>query len=141
MRQICPRFILKFYSQYQVSYSDEGQMFVEFVIQNQFFSFSLKEFAQILDIPCEGAWCSFPIDGGSVSWHMVISFWQGQYQTNLPSIEDIISSIRINRDSQVCRILHEEEINVLEYQILTREIEPTLKPLEEIIRENVFCWG
>ncbi|GJU02639.1 retrovirus-related pol polyprotein from transposon TNT 1-94 [Tanacetum coccineum] len=61
------------------------------------------------------------------------------YQTNLPSIEDIISSIRIDRDGQVCRIRHEEEIDVLEYQVLTREIEPALKPLEEIIRENVFC--
>ncbi|GJX46579.1 hypothetical protein Tco_0271769 [Tanacetum coccineum] len=41
----------------------------------------------------------------------------------------------------VHRIRHEEEIDVLEYQVLTREIEPTLKPLEEIIRENVFCLG
>ncbi|GJU99954.1 reverse transcriptase domain-containing protein [Tanacetum coccineum] len=65
----------------------------------------------------------------------------GPYQTNPPSIEDIISSIRIDREGQVCRICHEEEIDVLEYQVLTREIEPTLKPLEEIIRENVFCLG
>ncbi|GJV01334.1 retrovirus-related pol polyprotein from transposon TNT 1-94 [Tanacetum coccineum] len=36
-------------------------------------------------------------------------------------------------DGQVRRIRHEEEIDVLEYQVLTREIEPTLKPLEEII--------
>ncbi|GJT22478.1 hypothetical protein Tco_0892415 [Tanacetum coccineum] len=33
------------------------------------------------------------------------------------------------------------DINVLEYQVLTREIEPTLKPLVEIIRENDFCLG
>ncbi|GJZ58614.1 hypothetical protein Tco_0614108 [Tanacetum coccineum] len=65
----------------------------------------------------------------------------GPYQTNHPSIEDIISSIRINREGQVRRIRHEEEIDVLDYQILTREIIPTLKPLEEIIRENVFCLG
>ncbi|GKC63990.1 hypothetical protein Tco_1096588 [Tanacetum coccineum] len=57
----------------------------------------------------------------------------GPYQTNLPSIEDIILSIRIDRDGQVCRIRHEEKIDVLEYQVLTHEIEPTLKPLEEII--------
>ncbi|GKF88819.1 hypothetical protein Tco_0262782, partial [Tanacetum coccineum] len=63
----------------------------------------------------------------------------GPYQTNLPPIEDIISSIRVDRDGQVRRIRHEAEIDVLEYQVLTREIEPTLKPLEEIIRENVFC--
>ncbi|GJY89161.1 hypothetical protein Tco_0503789 [Tanacetum coccineum] len=36
----------------------------------------------------------------------------GPYQTNLPSIEDIISSIRIDRDGQVRRIRHEEEIDV-----------------------------
>ncbi|GJS27581.1 hypothetical protein Tco_0488201 [Tanacetum coccineum] len=65
----------------------------------------------------------------------------GPYQTNLPSPDDIILSIRIDREGQVRRIRHEEEIDVLEYQVLTREIEPTLKHLEEIIRENVFCLG
>ncbi|GKA64966.1 pentatricopeptide repeat-containing protein, partial [Tanacetum coccineum] len=65
----------------------------------------------------------------------------GPYQTNPPSIEDIISSIRIDREGQVCRIRHEEEIDVYDYQILTHEIIPTLKPLEEIIRENIFCLG
>ncbi|GJR24214.1 ribonuclease H-like domain-containing protein [Tanacetum coccineum] len=44
----------------------------------------------------------------------------GPYQLNPPSIEDIISSIRIDREGQVRRIRHGEEIDVLEYQILTR---------------------
>ncbi|GKD47939.1 hypothetical protein Tco_1276915 [Tanacetum coccineum] len=135
--QICPRFILEFYSQYRVSYSDEGQMFVEFVIQNQFFFYSLEEFSQILDIPCEGA-CVF-----TDRWRLDELVYgipsDGPYQTNLPFIEDIILTIRIDRDGQVCRIRHKEEIYVLEYQFITREIEPTLKPLEEIIWENVFC--
>ncbi|GKA10988.1 hypothetical protein Tco_0690421 [Tanacetum coccineum] len=61
-------------------------------------------------------------------------------QTN-SFLEDIISFFRINREGQVRRIHHEEEIDVLDYQILTREIIPTLKPLEEIIRENIFCLG
>nr|GEW48294.1 hypothetical protein [Tanacetum cinerariifolium] len=65
----------------------------------------------------------------------------GPYQTNPPSFDDIISTIRIDREGQARRIHHEEEIDVQEYQVLTREIEPTLKPLEEIIRENVFCLG
>ncbi|GJT38073.1 retrovirus-related pol polyprotein from transposon TNT 1-94 [Tanacetum coccineum] len=137
--QICPRFILEFYSQFQLTYSDEGQMFVEFVIQNQLFSFSLEDFAQILNVPCEGA-CVF-----SDRWRVDELVYgiplDGPYQTNLPPVEDIISSIRVNRNGQVRRIRHEEEIDVLEYQVLTREIEPTLKPLEEIIQENVFCLG
>ncbi|GJY42533.1 pentatricopeptide repeat-containing protein [Tanacetum coccineum] len=126
-------------SQYRLSYSDEGQMFVEFVIQNQLFSYSLENFAQILDVPCEGA-CVF-----TDRWRLDELAYgipsDGPYQTNPPSIEDIILSIRIDREGQVRRIRHEEEIDVHDYQILTREIIPTLKPLEEIIRENVFCLG
>ncbi|GJU89345.1 hypothetical protein Tco_1301768 [Tanacetum coccineum] len=34
-----------------------------------------------------------------------------------------------------------KKIDVQDYQILTREIVSTLKLLEEIIRENVFCLG
>ncbi|GKA24713.1 hypothetical protein Tco_0710746 [Tanacetum coccineum] len=113
-------------------------MFIEFVIQNQFFSYSLEEFAQILDIPCEGA-CVFT-DKWSLDELAYCVPTDGPYQTNSPSPDDIISSIRIDREGQVHRIYHEEEINVLEYQVLTREIEPTLKP-QEIIQENVFCLG
>ncbi|GJX26976.1 hypothetical protein Tco_0233272 [Tanacetum coccineum] len=114
-------------------------MFIEFVIQNQFFSYSLEDFAQILDIPCEGA-CVFT-DKWSLDELAYGVPADGPYQTNPPSPDDIILSIRIDREGQVRRIRHEEEIDVHEYQILTREIVPTLKPLEEIIRENVFCLG
>ncbi|GJS41289.1 hypothetical protein Tco_0566332 [Tanacetum coccineum] len=114
-------------------------MFIEFVIQNQFFSYSLEEFGQILDIPCEGA-CVFT-DKWSLDELAYGVPMDGPYQTNPPSPNDIISSIGIDREGQVRRIRHEEEIDVLEYQVLTREIELTLKPLEEIIRENVFCLG
>ncbi|GKD91464.1 hypothetical protein Tco_1366971 [Tanacetum coccineum] len=129
--QICPRFILELYSQYQINYSDEGEMFIEFVIQNQFFSYSLKEFAQILGIPCEGA-CVFT-DKWSLDELAYGVPTDGPYQTNPPSPDDIISYIRIDREGQVHRIRHKEEIDVLEYQVLTREIEPTLRYLEEII--------
>nr|GEX80705.1 cytochrome P450 [Tanacetum cinerariifolium]GEY69756.1 cytochrome P450 [Tanacetum cinerariifolium] len=106
-------------------------MFVEFVIHNQFFSYSLKDFGQILNIPCEGA-CAFT-DRWSLDELAYRVPSDGPYQTNPSSPDDIISSIRFDREGQVCRIRHEEEINVQEYQVLTREIEPTLKPLEEII--------
>ncbi|GJV45361.1 hypothetical protein Tco_1429897 [Tanacetum coccineum] len=65
----------------------------------------------------------------------------GPYQTNPPSPEDIILFIRNDREGQVTRIHHEQEIDVQDHQILTREIVSTLKPLEEIIWENVFCLG
>ncbi|GJU09322.1 hypothetical protein Tco_1131718 [Tanacetum coccineum] len=93
--QICPRFILEFYSQYQINYSDEGQMFIEFVIQNQFFSYSLEEFAQILNIPCEGA-CVFT-DKWSLDELANGVPTDGPYQTNPPSPDDIISYILIEK--------------------------------------------
>ncbi|GJU90650.1 hypothetical protein Tco_1303073 [Tanacetum coccineum] len=137
--QIYPRFILEFYSQYQINYSDEGRMFIEFVIQNHFFSYSLEEFAQILDIPYEGA-CVFT-DKWSLDELAYGVPTYGPYQTNHPSLDDIISYIRIDREGQVRRIRYEQEIDVHDHQILTREIVPTLKPLEEIIRQNVFYLG
>ncbi|GKA09853.1 hypothetical protein Tco_0689286 [Tanacetum coccineum] len=114
-------------------------MFIEFVIQNQFFSYSLEEFAQILDIPCEGA-CVFT-DKWSLDELAYGVPTDGPYQTNLPFPNDIILSIRIDQEGQVTHIHHEEEIDVHDHQILTRKIMPTLKPLEEIIWENVFCLG
>ncbi|GJR48805.1 hypothetical protein Tco_1316908 [Tanacetum coccineum] len=96
-------------------------MFVEFVIQNQFFSFSLEDFAQILDIPCEGA-CVFT-DRWSLDELAYGAPSEGPYQTNLPFPDDIISYIREDREGQVTRIRHKEEIEVQDYQILTREID------------------
>nr|GEU40115.1 cytochrome P450 [Tanacetum cinerariifolium] len=114
-------------------------MFVEFVIQNQFFSYSLEDFSQILEIPCEGA-CVFT-DRWSLDELAYGVPPEGPYQTNLPSPDDIISYIREDREGQATRIRHKEETEVQNYQILTREIMSTLKPLEEIIQENVFCLG
>nr|GEW73790.1 copia protein [Tanacetum cinerariifolium] len=48
---------------------------------------------------------------------------------------------RKSNSGQITRIRHQEEIDVQEYEVLTREIKLTLKPLEEIIWENVFCLG
>ncbi|GJZ03125.1 hypothetical protein Tco_0521086 [Tanacetum coccineum] len=109
-------------------------MFVEFVIQNQFFSYSLEDFAQILDIPCESA-CVFT-DRWSLDELAYGVPSEGPYQTNPPSPDDIIPFIRTDREGQVTRIHQEQEIDVQDHQILTREIMSTLKPLEEIIREN-----
>ncbi|GKE48719.1 hypothetical protein Tco_1479977, partial [Tanacetum coccineum] len=88
-------------------------MFIEFVIQNQFFSYSFEEFAQILNIPCEGA-CVFT-DKRSLDELVYGVPTDGPYQINPPSPDDIILSIRIDREGQVRRIRHEEEIDVLEY--------------------------
>nr|GEX19152.1 retrovirus-related Pol polyprotein from transposon TNT 1-94 [Tanacetum cinerariifolium] len=83
-------------------------MFVEFVIQNQYFSFPLEDFAQILRIPCEGA-CVFS-DRWSLDKLVYGAHLKGPYQTNLPFLDDIISFIREDREAQVTRIRHQEEV-------------------------------
>ncbi|GKF80831.1 hypothetical protein Tco_0239433, partial [Tanacetum coccineum] len=100
---------------------------------------SLKKFNQILDIPCEGA-CVFT-DKWSLDELAYGVPTDGPYQTNPPFPDDIISYIRIDREGQARRIRHEQEIDVHDHHNLTREIVPTLKPLEEIIREIFFCLG
>ncbi|GJR36319.1 hypothetical protein Tco_1212003 [Tanacetum coccineum] len=64
-------------------------MFIEFMIQNQFFSYSLEEFARILNIPCEGAYVftdKWLLDELAYGVPM-----DGPYQANPPSPDDIIS--------------------------------------------------
>nr|GEY86312.1 ribonuclease H-like domain-containing protein [Tanacetum cinerariifolium] len=102
-------------------------------------SSSQTNFAQILRIPCEGA-CVFS-DRWSLDELVYGAPSEGSYQTDLPSPDDIISFIREDREGQVTRIRHQEEVEVQHYQIFTREIVSTLKPLEEIIQENVLCLG
>nr|GEX41415.1 hypothetical protein [Tanacetum cinerariifolium] len=84
--------------QYRLSYSDEGQMFVEFVIQNQYFSFPLEDFAQIRRIPCEGA-CVFS-DRWSLDELVYGAPSKGPYQTNLHSLDDIILFIQEDQEER-----------------------------------------
>ncbi|GJZ34540.1 hypothetical protein Tco_0580357 [Tanacetum coccineum] len=109
------------------------------IINYQYYSLSLEEFAEILGVLCEGAcvftdkWALYELANGLPE--------DGPYQTSLPSLDDIITLVSVDREGPVTRVRHKKEIDVLEYQVLTRKIKPSLKPLEEIIRENVFCLG
>ncbi|GJX54705.1 hypothetical protein Tco_0283074 [Tanacetum coccineum] len=71
-------------------------MLIEFVIQNQFFSYTLEEFAQILDIPFEGA-CVF-IDKWSLDELAYGVPRDGPYQNNPPPHDDIILYIRNDQE-------------------------------------------
>ncbi|GKG14217.1 hypothetical protein Tco_0353817, partial [Tanacetum coccineum] len=96
-------------------------------------------FARILDVPCKGAYVftdRWRLD--ELAYGIPLD---GPYKPTILPLRTSFSSILIDRDGQFGHIRHEEEIDVLKYQVLTREIEPTVKPLEKIIRENVFCLG
>ncbi|GJX45642.1 hypothetical protein Tco_0262318 [Tanacetum coccineum] len=118
--QIIPHFILEFDSQYHINYDLQGQMFVEFVIQNQLFSFSLEELGQIPGIPYKGD-CSFS-DKWSLDELPFSVPTGGPYQTNPPFPDAIKLLVQIERQGVVTRVRHEQEIVVEDNQILTREI-------------------
>ncbi|GKB02761.1 retrovirus-related pol polyprotein from transposon TNT 1-94 [Tanacetum coccineum] len=69
---------------------------------------STSEFAQILDIPYEGAYIF--TDRWSLDELAYGVLFEGPYQTNLPSPNDIISYIQEDQEGQVTRIRHKEEI-------------------------------
>ncbi|GKC73396.1 hypothetical protein Tco_1119279 [Tanacetum coccineum] len=114
-------------------------MLIQFVFQNNFFSYTLEEFSQILGIPYKGA-CVFT-DKWSLDDLRYSGPMDGPYQTNPPCPDDIKNYIQEEREGPVTRIRHRAEIPVEEHEIITREIVSTMKPWVKIIRENVFCLG
>ncbi|GJZ64908.1 hypothetical protein Tco_0621604 [Tanacetum coccineum] len=123
--QICPRFILEFDSLYRVNYTSEGQMLIKFVIQNQFFSYTLEEFGQIIGIPVEGE-CSFT-DKWSLDDLLFSVPKDGPNQTNPPYPNGIKNYVQEEREGLVTRIRHDKVIDVEENQILTCEIVTVMK--------------
>ncbi|GKC63609.1 retrovirus-related pol polyprotein from transposon TNT 1-94 [Tanacetum coccineum] len=123
-------------SQYHLDYSDEGQMLIQFVIQNNFFSHTLEEFGQILGIPYKGAYVY--TDKWSLDDLQYSVPRDGPYQTDPPCPDDIKNYIQEEREGPVTRIRHKTVILVEENEILTREIVSTMKPWVEIIRSEKF---
>ncbi|GJY30923.1 retrovirus-related pol polyprotein from transposon TNT 1-94 [Tanacetum coccineum] len=56
--EICPRFLLEFYSSIEITKDDNLNFFLTFWALKRTFKFSLESFASILSIPCEGE-CSY----------------------------------------------------------------------------------
>ncbi|GKC34898.1 hypothetical protein Tco_1047282 [Tanacetum coccineum] len=66
---------------------------------------------------------------------------KGCYKTTPPSPSFIKSFIQIPRQNQVTRTKNKKTIVVDKNEILTREIQPHMKPWVDIIRENAICLG
>ncbi|GJR42354.1 hypothetical protein Tco_1310457 [Tanacetum coccineum] len=114
-------------------------MFVEFVIQNQLFSFTLEEFSQILGISYEGA-CYF-FDKWSLDYLASSVPTGGPYQTNPPSPDEIKLYVQDEGENVITHIRRDKVIDVEENQILTREITQIMMTWVDIIHENIFCLG
>ena len=134
---IVPRFVLEFYSCLNLTTDQEGEIFVNFTIQNLTFSFPLPLFGQILGVPTEGH-CLFTHEW-SLDALAGSSPFYGKYATILPSSIDIRNIVQNYRRGPRHRSIHGVLTPISVNQILTSEIVDHLKPMAEIIRENVFC--
>ncbi|GJW53380.1 hypothetical protein Tco_0097465 [Tanacetum coccineum] len=137
--QIVPRFVLEFYSQLTFDYNSTGQFVVNFVIQSKSFSLTLEEFGQILKIPFKGH--ASHTDMWSLDYLSISVPSKGHYKTTPPSPSVVKSFIQIPRQGQVTRTKNKKTIVVDKNEILTREIQPHMKPWVDIIRENAICLG
>ncbi|GKD38126.1 hypothetical protein Tco_1258333 [Tanacetum coccineum] len=137
--QIVPRFVLEFYSQLTFDYNSTGHFVVNFVIQSKSFSLTLEEFGQILKIPFKGQVSH--TDMWSLDYLSISVPSKGRYKTTPPSPSVVKSFIQIPRQGQVTRTKNKKTIVVDKNEILTREIQPHMKPWVDIIRENAICLG
>ncbi|GJV66457.1 hypothetical protein Tco_1481966 [Tanacetum coccineum] len=66
---------------------------------------------------------------------------KGRYKTTPPLPNVIKSLIQVPRQGQVTRTKNKKPVVIDKNEILTREIQPHMKPWVDIIRENVICLG
>ncbi|GJR85141.1 hypothetical protein Tco_0209152 [Tanacetum coccineum] len=137
--QIVPHFVLEFYSKLTFNYNSEGHFVVNFVIQSKSFSLILEEFDQILKIPFKGQ-VSYT-DMWLLDYLSISAPSKGRYKTTPPSPNVIKSLIQVPRQGQVTRTKNKKPVVVDKNEILTREIQPHMKPWVDIIRENVIFLG
>ncbi|GKC10828.1 hypothetical protein Tco_1007610, partial [Tanacetum coccineum] len=137
--QIVPRFVLEFYSQLTFDYNSTGHFVVNFVIQSKSFSLTFEEFGQILKIQFKGH--ASHTDMWSLDYLPISVSSKGCYKTTPPSPSVVKSFIRIPRQGQVTLNKNKKTIVVDKNEILTREIQPHMKPWVDIIRENAICLG
>ncbi|GJT21759.1 pentatricopeptide repeat-containing protein [Tanacetum coccineum] len=66
---------------------------------------------------------------------------KGRYKTTPPLPNVILSLIQVPRQGQVTGTKNKKPVVIDKKEILTREIQPHMKPWVDIIRENVICLG
>ena len=98
---IVPRFVLEFYAQFRLRAESVNELYIEFVIQNKFFSYSLPDFGHILGIPTSGQ-CSFT-DEWSLDALVRSTPTSGKYATTPPTPDDIKTIILKPQTSPLTR--------------------------------------
>ncbi|GJX90821.1 retrovirus-related pol polyprotein from transposon TNT 1-94 [Tanacetum coccineum] len=106
--QVGPLLFLEFYNQYRLSYSEEE---VKCLLN---LSFKTNTSLFVLKTLLKSSESLVRVRVSLVRWSLDELVYgapsEGPYQTNLPSLDDIISYVQEDREGQVTRIRHQEEI-------------------------------
>ncbi|GJU59654.1 hypothetical protein Tco_1237420 [Tanacetum coccineum] len=122
--EICPRFLLEFYSSIEITKDDDQNVFLTFWALKRTFKFSLESFASILSIPCEGE-CSYS-DESSLDSLKTNQESNTPYQTHILTPNEIIQSITTTGQT------------IFPNKILKEELRHDMRSWNEIIQENAF---
>ena len=107
---IVPRFVLEFYSQYRLRVESMNEYYIEFVVQNKFFSYSLPDFGRILGLPTTGQ-CSFT-DEWSLDSLVRSTPRSGKYATTPPTPNEIRTFILKSRPPSLTRTYRGKKIPI-----------------------------
>ncbi|GKF37506.1 hypothetical protein Tco_0114264 [Tanacetum coccineum] len=110
------------------------------MFQDQYYSFSLEEFVEILGVPCEGAcvftdkWALYELANGLPG--------DGPYQTFLPSLDNIITFVRVDREGPVTRVrFTRRKLMLLNIKFLLVKLTQLSKTLKPFFEKMFSGWG
>ena len=125
--QICPRFILEYFREIKIKRNQDNSISFRAWVGSYRFSLSLKEFAQILEIPCQGQCAySYKLELNSLVENREE---EGPYLSYIPSQTELISLLCNSPD-----VLCPKRIRI-------RELRRNLQPMAIILRENALSIG
>ena len=134
--QICPRFVLEFYSCVRTFNDINGNVFLHFKIKNQNITQSITELGNILGVPSYGQ-CVYTEDHSLESLYFNIES-EGPYLTELPDIQAIKQHVSIRREVHTHQRRDGTVLNLDPNWIYVKEILPDLRSWELLLHENVI---
>ena len=137
--QVCPHFILEFYSRDRTYTDLDGNVFLDFWIRHQNIILSVTEIGHILGIPSYGQ-CAFTKDHSLESLYYNVEI-DGAYRTEIPDIEVIKQIIQIPRVTNTYQKRDGSVVFLDPSKIYLRELRPDLRSWELLLRENVLSLG
>ncbi|GJY66034.1 hypothetical protein Tco_0468272 [Tanacetum coccineum] len=125
---ICPRFIVEFYSHFEIVRNIDKSISVKLWALNMLISISLEHFANILGVPCQGQ-CAYSEECSidSLKNNQEVN---GPYHTTIPSTKQIKNFIQTNPKSYYT--------DTSQNKVHKIELRADMQYWDEILRQNVL---